>query len=215
MTQLARRYGLIGYPISHSFSPGYFASKFEKEGINDARYDLYPLKEIGMFQELIGINGLNVTIPYKEAVIPYLDELSLEANEIGAVNTIKFIGGRKLGFNTDCYGFEYSLLPMLHSHEVQKALVLGLGGAAKAVIYVLRKLDIDIMTVSRSRGDFTYNQLSPAVISDCQLIVNTTPLGMAPKTSICPDIPYEAINENHILFDLIYNPEKTLFLQRG
>ncbi len=210
-----RKFGLIGYPITHSFSPGYFARKFEKEGIADAVYDLYPLQEIGEIDTLEGLSGLNVTLPYKEAVIPFLDQVNEEAGFVGAVNTILFQAGKKKGFNTDVYGFEHSLIPLLPEHRVIKSLVLGSGGAAKAVQYVLNKRGIMFKIVSRTRGDITYDDLTPKMIEDYQLIVNTTPLGMSPKVDTCPNIPYDEIGPQHILYDLVYNPEKTLFLKKG
>lgn len=210
-----RQFGLIGYPIKHSFSPGYFKDKFKIEKIADARYDLYPLEQIELFEELKGLQGLNVTIPYKEAVIPFLDELSLEAKEIGAVNTIKFSDGRKVGFNTDSYGFKYSLQPLIEGKKVAHALVLGTGGAAKAVWYVLEKLKIPFYKVSRSSGDILYQDIDESLLKKNLLIVNTTPLGMAPNIQQCPDLPYKAIGPDHILYDLVYNPEKTLFLIKG
>ena len=210
-----RRFGLIGYPITHSFSPGYFSKKFESEGIHDARYDLYPLERIEQFDELRNLKGLNVTIPYKESVIPFLDELSREAAEIGAVNTIKFDQGKKKGYNTDIYGFEHSLLPLMKDKKIEQALVLGTGGAAKAVWFVLDKLNIPFRKVSRTKGDITYEQIDGRDIEASHLIVNTTPLGMSPNEDRYPSLPYESISSEHILYDLIYNPEKTLFLRKG
>lgn len=211
-----RQYGLIGFPLSHSFSPGYFKRKFKKEGIQNAAYDLYPLSAIEQFDDLPdALLGLNVTIPYKEAVMPYLDRISEEAAEIGAVNTIDFRDGRKIGYNTDVFGFERSLLSLIEDRRLNGALVLGTGGAAKAVIFVLRKLSIPITLVSRSSGDLTYSEINEKTVASHHLIVNTTPLGMHPHVDRCPDLPYGEINDHHILYDLIYNPEKTLFLRRG
>ena len=211
-----RKFGLIGYPITHSFSPGYFSHKFESEGILDADYSLYPLSRIEEFLALKGMTGVNVTIPYKEQVIPYLDNLSKDARAIGAVNTIKYTRtGETCGYNTDCYGFQHSLLGINKDKPPRNALVLGTGGAAKAVWYVLNQLEVPFSTVSRSKGDLQYSDLTPTIIADHQLIVNTTPLGMAPKIDACPEIPYEALSSEHILYDLIYNPEKTLFLIKG
>lgn len=209
------KYGLIGYPITSSFSPGYFSRKFEREGISDSRYDLYPLEQIEQFEQLSGVKGINVTIPYKELVMPYLDGLSKEAERIGAVNTIKYIDGKKIGHNTDVYGFEESLVPLFGETQPKQALVLGTGGAAKAVWYVLDRLNIPFLKVSRSKGDVTYDELSAKQIREHRLLINTTPLGMTPKVDQCPAIDYGAISSDHILFDLIYNPEKTLFLKRG
>lgn len=212
-----RKYGLIGYPISHSFSPGYFAGKYEKEGITDARYDLYPLEDIAMFEDLArtGVQGINVTIPYKEAVIPYLDELSPAAAEMKAVNVIDFRDGKLIGHNSDAYGFEHSIVPVWGDNQPQKALVLGTGGAAKAVWYVLKTLGISFLRVSRSKGDLSYEEVNSEVIGTHQLIVNTTPLGMSPKIDGYPQLPYEALTDEHILYDLVYNPAKTLFLKKG
>lgn len=212
-----RKYGLIGYPLTHSFSPGYFANKFKEAGICDAQYQLYPLERIEEVSEMLDgdIEGLNVTIPYKERVMPYLDEIDKDAQAIGAVNTIKISNGKSIGYNTDIYGFEQSLKEICGEQFPQKALVLGTGGAAKAVQYVLGKLGIEYLKVSRSKGDVRYEQIDSDTIKSHHLIVNTTPLGMYPKLEEYPPIPYFAINKMHILFDLIYNPEKTLFLKFG
>jgi len=174
------------------------------------------LKEINAFEEIKGVQGLNVTIPYKELVIPFLTGLSQEAQEIGAVNTISIDGAERIGHNTDVYGFEHALVPLWDGREKPKsALVLGTGGAAKAVWYVLEKLNISYLKVSRSRGDLLYEDVDQDVISKHQLIINTTPLGMSPHIDQCPAIPYEALTADHILFDLIYNPEVPLFLKQG
>ncbi len=211
-----RKFGLIGYPLSHSFSPGYFATKFKAEGIEDAQYDLYPLEDIDAFADLEGFRGINVTIPYKEKVIPFLDELTKEAEQIGAVNTILFEDGKKIGHNTDVYGFEISLTSMWkEGTQPKSALVLGTGGAAKAVWHVLDKLGIKYIKVSRSKGELKYSEVKAPLIQETKLIINTTPLGMAPKFNTCAAIPYEALTEEHILYDLVYNPEKTLFLIKG
>lgn len=211
-----KQYGLIGYPLSHSFSPGYFAKKFERLGLSDHRYDLYPLEDISQFTDISDVAGLNVTIPYKEQVIPYLDELSDDAKAIGAVNTIKFDGDRRVGYNSDVYGFEQSLIKLWSSAAPpSRGLILGTGGAAKAVRFVLERLDIAYQQVSRSAGDFTYDDLPEEVISTHHLIINTTPLGMSPKVDECPAISYGALTSDHILYDLVYNPAKTLFLRRG
>ena len=211
-----KKYGLIGYPLSHSFSPGYFAQKFKDEGITDRKYDLYPLQEISEFKNLGLMSGINVTIPYKEQVMVYLDELSIEAETIGAVNTIKYVNGKKIGYNTDAYGFMHSLSPLwIDRDQPQKALVLGTGGAAKAVWYVLDQLGISFKKVSRTKGDITYKELDKRLIEDHQLIINTTPVGMSPNVDSCPDLPYEGISSDHYLYDLVYNPQKTLFLSKG
>lgn len=215
---LIDKYGLIGYPLSHSFSPDYFMSKFEKEGIS-AHYTTYPLSDISQFSELIQQNtfrGLNVTIPYKEAVIDYLDSLDEIAAEIGAVNTIKWTDAGLIGYNTDVIGFRASLMGLLgEASLVQQALVLGDGGAAKAVYYVLKSLGIPFLRVSRSKGDISYDDLDQSVMNTSNLIINTTPLGMYPNVDEAPNIPYKWLNEKYFLYDLVYNPEKTLFLTQG
>lgn len=223
--QIIKLYGLIGYPLSHSFSKGYFAKKFEKEGITDCFYDNFPLENIDLFPQLLVANpnfvGLNVTIPYKQQVIPFLDELDESAAAIGAVNTIKFQDGKLIGFNTDVYGFEQSLLPIINKKyskkEQLKSLVLGTGGAAKAIFYILKKNNLNPIYVSRTSkpNQFTYSDLDENIIEKYQIIINTTPLGMSPKVDTCPDLPYELLTENHVLYDLVYNPEVTLFLQKG
>jgi shikimate dehydrogenase len=216
-----RVFGIIGFPLTASFSRNFFNQKFEKEGIS-ARYDLCPLENIEDFSALItqqSFAGMNVTIPHKQAVMKYLDELDETAKEIGAVNVLQFRkenGEQKIkGFNSDAIGFENSLLPLLKPHHT-KALVLGTGGASKAVTYVLRKNNIPYTLVSRTKidGQYTYDELNPEIIAGNTLIINTTPLGMYPVDS-CPDIPYDALTTNHLLYDLVYNPEKTVFLERG
>lgn len=212
-----RKFGLIGYPLKHSFSPGYFADKFKREGIEDARYDLYELEEISAFKDLTkeDLVGLNVTIPYKEKVIPFLHEMSEEAIEIGAVNTIKFENERLIGYNTDCFGFEASLLSFCGDQLPDRALVLGSGGASKAVGYTLQKMGVNFQFVSRRKGYLNYSDLDKKYFSENLLIVNATPLGTWPDVESAPDLPYEEINEKHFLYDLVYNPEKTLFLSLG
>jgi shikimate dehydrogenase len=215
-----RHFGLIGFPLSHSFSKGYFAAKFEKEGITDAVYDTYPIPEIGEFpnltQKIEGLVGLNVTIPYKEQVIPFLDELHPAAAAMGAVNTILFKNGKSKGFNTDVYGFQKSLEPLLKAHHTH-ALVLGTGGASKAVVYALNELGISWKYVSRTGNEtqLSYQDLTPEIIAQHTLIINTSPVGMYPNVSDCPEIPYDAIGSQHLLYDLVYNPAETLFLTKG
>lgn len=216
-----RRFGLIGEELSYSFSVDYFAEKFEKEGIRDARYDAFPLKRIEAFPQLLeetpDLIGLNVTIPYKEAVIPYLDSLSETARSIGAVNTIRLSNGKKEGFNTDCEGFEQELRSLLDKDD-KNALILGTGGASKAVRYILEKMGFRFSFVSRKeQGDriLSYEDLDQERIAEQDVIVNTTPLGTWPKTDECPPIPYEGIRAGTVLYDLVYNPAKTLFLQKG
>ncbi len=218
-------YGLIGYPLSHSFSKKYFAEKFENEGINDCFYDLFPLESIHFFPKLLEDNpnlmGLNVTIPYKEQIIPFLDKLEDSAAEIGAVNTIRFESGKTVGFNTDVYGFEQSILPIIHQkyapNESLKALILGTGGASKAVFYALSKNNILPTYISRipSANQLTYSDLTSKNINDYSIIVNTTPLGMSPNIETCPMLPYHLLTERHLLYDLVYNPEISTFLQKG
>jgi shikimate dehydrogenase len=214
--------GLLGRNISYSFSISYFKSKFEKEGITNITYENFDIEDISMFPSIIkntkGLKGLNVTIPYKQAVIPYLDEIDKKAKAIGAVNTIKIEENDKLiGYNTDCYGFEESLKPYLKPHH-KKVLILGTGGASKAIAYVLDELNIIYDYVSRNASkhvQFTYNELNKTIIKDYDIIINCTPIGTFPNIDNCPDIPYKAITDKHILFDLIYNPLETKFLKLG
>lgn len=220
-----KKLGLIGYPLTHSFSAKYFAEKFEKESIKGYTYENFEIPTIEDFPSVIKSNpeivGLNVTIPYKEQIIPFLDELDEEAKEIGAVNTIKVIrenGTVKLkGYNTDIYGFRETLKPLLKMHHY-KALILGTGGAAKAVEYVLRKIGLDVLYISRnpnSENERSYNDLNDFALQDYPVIVNTTPLGMHPNVQNCPSIPYEHLSDKNLLYDLIYNPAETLFMQKG
>lgn len=217
------KYGLIGYPLGHSFSVGYFNEKFSNEHIN-AKYINFEIPSIEDFAEVIESNpelrGLNVTIPYKEQVIPYLDSLSPEANAIGTVNVIRITRkGDKThlkGFNSDVIGFTRSIEPLLERHH-KKALILGTGGASKAVDYGLRSLGIETKFVSRTKrpGFFTYEEITPEIIKDYNIIVNCTPLGMYPNTDVCPTLPYEAMDSHNLLYDLLYNPDETLFMQKG
>jgi len=215
-----RLFGLIGYPLSHSFSKKYFTEKFEREKLTDCRYELFPITSIDELKKVLDqhpdLYGLNITIPYKEQVIPFLDETDEVVEKIGACNCISIENRKLKGFNTDVTGFEISLKTKLKPHH-KKALILGTGGAAKAVEYVLEKLGIDFKYVSRkpSCNNFSYEQLTPAIISEHTLIINTTPLGMYPGINEAPTIPYESLTDQHYLFDLVYNPEKTLFLQKG
>jgi len=214
-----KEYGIIGFPLMHSFSPAYFADKFAKAGI-DAAYLAYPLETIDMFPAFIdshpGITGLNVTIPHKQSIIKYLDELHTDAEEIGAVNCIDIRDGKRIGYNTDVIGFERSLQPLLKAHHV-RALVLGTGGSSLAVRQALVKLGISYQKVSRiaSYDTISYEQITPEVIEEHTLIINTTPLGMYPHVDSYPDLPYEAMIGKHLLYDLIYNPEETKFLAKG
>lgn len=216
-------YGLIGKKLSHSFSADFFNKKFEKEKIQN-EYKLFELNSIEEFKDLIkaneGLEGLNVTIPYKEKILPYLDSLSEEAEAIGAVNVIKFIRKDNVlklkGYNSDCVGFKNSLVPFLNK-DIKKALILGTGGASKAVVYVLKNLSIEYTFVSRnpSINDLSYDELSEDIIKDNKLIVNTTPLGMFPNIMDFPSIPYKFLTSNHVCYDLVYNPEETQFLNKS
>ena len=217
------KYGLIGYPLGHSFSIGYHNQRFADEGIN-AKYFNFEIPSIEDLPEVISSNpelkGLNVTIPYKEKVMDYLDYISPEARAIGAVNVIKVINdGKRVklkGYNSDVIGFTQSIEPMLEDYH-KKALVLGTGGASKAVAYGLKALGLEPVVVSRYERPDTiqYRNITPDVVREYNVIVNCTPLGMYPKTETCPDIPYEALDERNILYDLIYNPDETLFMRRG
>ncbi|RSK40687.1 shikimate dehydrogenase family protein [Mangrovimonas spongiae] len=215
------KFGLIGKNIAYSFSKNYFNKKFKKETIQ-ASYENFDIDSIENFPAIItnteGIKGLNVTIPYKEAIIPFLDKLDKKAKKIGAVNTIKITSkGNLKGYNTDYYGFKKSLKPLLKPHH-KRALILGTGGASKAIAQALKKLNIDYVFVSRKpskKGFFTYNALTKELVSDYQIIINCTPLGTFPNVQDCPKIPYDAITKTHILYDLIYNPEETKFLTLG
>lgn len=220
-----RRFGLIGQTLTHSFSGKYFSEKFAREGITDAVYELYPLGSIAQFPELAASHpdllGLNVTIPYKEAILPFLDELEETAKEIGAVNTIRFSGGKSQGFNTDVYGFRQSIKPFLTSRH-ERALLLGTGGASKAVHHVLRNIGIDCAFVTRNKQNapkdtllFNYDELNHYVMDAFKLIVNCTPLGTFPDIHSFPPIPYEHLGPDHLLYDLVYNPAETQFLLRG
>lgn len=218
-------FGLIGYPLGHSFSAGYFANKFEIEGIKDCFYKNFPIDNIQKLQTVISENpdliGLNVTIPYKEQVIQYLDEINEEARKIGAVNTIKITRGKDKpllkGFNSDVYGFQASLQPHLKEYH-KKALILGTGGASKAIKYILKKLSIDFISASieeLKEGEIRYTDINKATIEEHLLIINATPLGTFPKVDSFPDIPYDYITDKHVLFDLVYNPEETKFMRKG
>ena len=217
-------YGLIGYPLSHSFSKQYFTEKFAREGITDCRYELYELPDVADLPQLLAsqpsLRGLNVTIPYKQPVIPFLDTLDESARRVGAVNVIKIDRrGKKTGYNSDYYGFRQSLGDWLRRLGVQPkaALVLGNGGAAQAVQVALQDLGIGYQVVSRQASPqvLTYEQLDGAVLAKHQLIVNTTPLGTYPRTDACPPIPYALLTPQHLLYDLVYNPPQTAFLTRG
>lgn len=217
---MTKQYGLIGYPLQHSFSPDFFKKKFDAENI-DASYKTYPLTSIKEFCDLIGqyeFSGLNVTIPYKQSIIPYLDDIDDIADRVGAVNTITFTNGITKGYNTDVYGFEKSLIELIgNPSAITAAFILGTGGASLAVQYVLEEYNIPYFLVSRNDGgDLNYDELNDKVLfGQANLIINTTPLGMAPDTDTCPQIPYHWLNEKYFLYDLVYNPEKTIFLSEG
>ncbi|MBQ5899163.1 MAG: shikimate dehydrogenase, partial [Alistipes sp.] len=218
-----RRFGLIGRKLSHSFSAKYFTEKFERESLSDeCRYDLFEMEDISCVEEFIastvGLVGFNVTIPYKQQIIPYLTSLSDEARNIGAVNCVKLLSdGSRIGYNTDVDGVRVSLDKLLGTDEIEYALVLGTGGASQAVQYVLAERGISFSLVSRDamKGNIVYDDLTPEIIAANRLIINTTPVGMYPHIDQAPDIPYEELTSNHYLFDLVYNPEHTLFLERG
>ncbi|WP_452220310.1 shikimate dehydrogenase family protein [Lacinutrix salivirga] len=220
--QQMRRFGLLGKNISYSFSKGYFETKFKQKAIENASYENFDIENIKLFKSIFkknaNIKGLNVTIPYKEAVIPYLDKLNKKAKKIGAVNTIKITKkGKLIGYNTDYYGFKNSLKPHLKPHH-KKALILGTGGASKAVAFALQQLNIEYKFVSRNvsnNSTMAYNNLLDDHINNASIIINCTPLGTFPNVKQRPEIPYHAINNKHILFDLIYNPEETTFLKLG
>ena len=220
-------YGLIGYPLTHSFSAQFFTEKFRREEI-DAEYLNFEIEDILEIRRVILFNqylrGLNVTIPYKEKVIPFLHKMSPEAEKIGAVNTIKVdrLKGdmyfyELTGYNTDYIGFKKSLSPLIKPDMHKKALILGTGGASKAVAYSLTSMGIEWIYVSRSKGEgrISYDELSSDIMAERKLIVNTTPLGTYPNIENCPGIPYSMLTKDHLLYDLVYNPEETLFLRRG
>ena len=210
-----RHFGIIGYPLHHSFSAKYFNEKFATEHI-DAEYSLYPVQVESLKSKveslLYTLEGFNVTLPYKQAIIPFLDRLDETAQAIGAVNVVH----KRVGYNTDCLGFIDSMRPLVREYD-KNALVLGTGGASKAVCYGLRKLGITPTLVSRTpkEGLLGYNDLTPEVMEAHTIIVNCTPLGMYPEVDNCPKIPYDKITARHLLYDCIYNPEETLFLRQG
>jgi len=212
------KFGLIGKNISYSFSKEYFLKKFIKLQLKNYSYYNFDIQNMNEFPEIItnDIKGLNVTIPYKEQVLDFLDEIDEEAVKIGAVNTIKITNNKLKGFNTDVYGFEESLKPLLQSHH-KKALVLGTGGASKAVIYVLKKLSIGYLVVSRNpeEDQIQYQEITHEVLKKYAVIINCTPLGTHPNIDSCPDIPYQYISDKHLLYDLIYNPSISKFLSKG
>lgn len=214
-----RIFGLIGKLLDHSYSKTYFNEKFNYEKIGDAQYENFPLEYVKDFKDLIQqhtFTGINVTIPFKRSIIPYLDELSPEVNIIGAVNTILFSEGKTIGYNTDTYGFKRSIKPFLEK-TMERALILGTGGASKAVAFALNQIGINCLFVSRNpeKNQIAYEEVNDLVIKHHLLIVNATPLGMYPQTNFYPKIPFEELTEKHLLFDLVYNPEESLFLKKG
>ena len=218
-----RRFGLIGRTLGHSFSARYFADKFAREGLAEqCRYDLFELEQVDDVKDLLlnteSLEGFNVTIPYKQLIIPLLDSLSREAREIGAVNCVKVAkDGTLTGYNTDIDGIRISLDKLLGLEYVEAALILGTGGASQAVQYVLLERNIPFRLVSRdgSKGDLTYDELTQEVIDSHHLIINSSPVGMYPHCDEAPALPYHKLTPNHYLFDLVYNPERTLFVERG
>ena len=216
-----QQFGLVGKNISYSFSKAHFTKKFEDLNLPDYTYENLDFQNISELSNFIknnpNLKGLNVTIPYKETIIPFLDSLSKKASEIGAVNTIRLTKNGKLkGYNTDYYGFQKALIPLLHAHH-KKALILGTGGASKAVAYALKQLGIKFNYVSRTstENSIDYSHIDAATFKEYQIIINCTPLGTYPNTNVCPEIPFHYLTSKHIAFDLIYNPTETLFLQKA
>lgn len=215
----SRKFGLIGKNIDYSFSKKYFSEKFKKENL-DCTYSNFDIENISLIESILqknGISGYNVTIPYKQEIIKFLDEIDEVAKAIGAVNTIKKIDNKNIGFNTDCIGFEKSLIPLIENKKPDSALILGGGGASKAVKYVLKKLKIDYSTVSRKEGksEFIYENLNDVIINRFKMIINCSPVGTFPNINKCPNIPYKHLTKEHVLYDLVYNPIESLFLRRG
>ncbi|MDR0510094.1 MAG: shikimate dehydrogenase [Rikenellaceae bacterium] len=215
-----KEYGLIGFPLGHSFSDGYFAEKFRAEGIEGCSYSKFPIETVDRLPQLLAehpdLRGFNVTKPYKQQVMAFLDDLNDEARQIGAVNCVKIDNGRLTGYNTDAYGFRISLLELIGNRRPQ-ALVLGSGGASKAVEYALKNLDMEHFTVSRqaSRGRITYTDVDKRLLEAYPLIINATPLGTSPRTDEAPPLPYHFMTAENLLFDLVYNPPVTKFLTLG
>lgn len=215
-------YGLIGYPLGHSFSKQFFTEKFAKEGIIDCRYELFPIENINLLPAVMkdnpGLKGFNVTIPYKEQVLQFVNHLSDEVAAIGAANCIKITAGELTAFNTDIIGFQQSFSQLLQPHHT-KALILGTGGSSKAVQYVLSKMGIEFLVVSRTekaQGNQTiYAKIDEFVMQSHNVVINCSPAGMSPNDDTCPMLPYQWITSRHYLYDLVYKPAKTLFLQKG
>ena len=215
----SKKFGLIGKNIDYSFSKKYFLEKFKKENLDYtySNFDIVNISEIESILQNNSISGYNVTIPYKEEIIKFLDEIDEVAKDIGAVNTIKKIDNKNIGFNTDSIGFEKSLLPLIENKTPKNALILGSGGASKAIKYVLKKLKINYSTVSRKEGksEFVYENLNEVILNKFKMIINCSPVGTFPNINNCPNIPYEFLTKDHILYDLVYNPIESLFLKRG
>ena len=215
----SRKFGLIGKNIDYSFSKKYFSEKFKKENLN-CTYSNFDIENISLIESILqknGISGYNVTIPYKQEIIKFLDEIDEVAKAIGAVNTIKKIDNKNIGFNTDCIGFEKSLIPLIENKKPDSALILGGGGASKAVKYVLKKIKINYSTVSRKEGksEFIYENLNDVIINRFKMIINCSPVGTFPNINKCPNIPYKHLTKEHVMYDLVYNPIESLFLRRG
>lgn len=213
-----RHFGLIGAKLGHSFSKGFFTDLFTKQEIQ-ADYSNFELTAIDEVQPLLDgrLSGFNVTIPYKEAILPYLDELSEEAKQIGAVNTVKISNGKSIGYNTDAFGFHQSIKPFL-TNQHERALIFGTGGASKAVAFIFKQIGLDVLYVSRGEKGgnvFGYEDVNEHMLRACKVIVNTTPVGMYPNVDDLLPLPYEALTEDHLVIDLIYNPEETAFLSRA
>ena len=219
MNTIERLFGLIGFPLSHSFSKRYFTEKFQRESITNSAYELFEIPTVEqlpeIFQQHPNLRGLNVTIPYKQQVMQYVDELDPVAERIGAVNTVRIEKDKKVGFNSDYYGFRDSLLPWLNGTSVDQALVLGTGGASRAVVCALQDLNVDCTYVSRHASEkaISYSELQEKDIKDYPLIINTTPLGMSPNTESYPDLDYSQLTSEHFCYDLVYNPEETAFMR--
>ena len=212
-----RKFGLIGFPLTHSFSSNYFAKKFGIEKVFDASYNSYEIDDLDDLHYLVEtekLSGFNVTIPHKQQIVPHLDSLDYPAAQMNAVNCVKVIAGKLFGFNTDYIAFKITIAH--YARNGQKALIFGDGGSSVAVKYALRKLGISYKTVSRkSAAELSYTDLNYATIKEFKILINTTPLGMYPKTDACIDIPYNAIGSSHLCYDLVYNPTETLFLKKA
>ncbi len=216
-----RKFGLIGETLKHSFSANYFAEKFEREVITDCSYELFELPSIEHITELISstpeLCGFNITIPYKQQIIPYLDSIDIEAERIGAINCVRIVDGKLHGYNTDIVGLRESIKRLLGNQVVDRALILGTGGASQAVQYLLGEMSIEFELVSRDphKATVTYDSISPELVSQSKLIINTTPLGTYPNVESAPSLPYAYVSPSHYMFDLVYNPPLTQFLSYG